>query len=99
VKKHFIPALSPQRGSKLLQMRHEQLGAADWNIAQLFDYSGENATLLHSSSNDGGDDRRKSPTFLQKTPTFFRKSPTFFGKSPTFLQLGPKLGGIVRKNV
>ena len=85
VKKHFIPALSSQRGSKLLQMRHEQLGAADWNIAQLFDYSGENATLPHSSSNDDGGDRRKSPTF--------------FGKSPTFLQLGPKLGGIVRKSV
>ena len=82
-----------------MQVRHEQLGAADWNIAQLFDYSGENATLPHSSSNDDGGDRRKSPTFLQKTPTFFRKSPTFFGKSPTFLQLGPKLGGIVRKSV
>jgi len=80
-------------------MRHEQLGVADWNMAKLFDYSGQNATLLSPSSYDVGDDRRKSPTFLQKTPMFFGKSPTFFGKSPTFLQLGPKLGGIVRKNV
>lgn len=70
-------------------MRHEQLGVADWNMAKLFDYSGENATLLHSSSNDVGDDRSISPTFSQKTPTFFRKSPTFLRKSPTFFRFSP----------
>lgn len=66
-------------------MRHEELEVADWNMAKLFDYSGENATLLHPSSYDVGDDKRKPPTFSQKSPRKFGKSPTFFRFSPTFL--------------
>ena len=65
-------------------MRHEQLGAADWNIAQLFDYSGENATLPHSSSNDGGDDRRKSQRFSKKLQRFLENLPRFLENLPRF---------------
>jgi hypothetical protein len=58
-------------------------------MGKLVDYSGKDPTLLHPSSNDVGDNRKKSPMFFRKSPTFFRKSPTFYGKSPTFFRFSP----------
>ena len=54
-------------------------------MERLVDYSGKDATLLHPSSYDIGDYKRKPPTFFKKSPTFLGKSPTFFRFSPTFL--------------
>ena len=47
-------------------------------MERLVDYSGKDATLLHPSSYDIGDDKRKPPTFSQKSPTFLWKCRTFF---------------------
>jgi hypothetical protein len=58
-------------------------------MERLVNYSGKDATLLHPSSYDIGDYKRKPPTFSQKSPTFFKKSPRKFGKSPTFFRFSP----------